>query len=443
MTMAWAPLETMSRTAVEQMALSLAAGSVIAACAWTLLRLAPRRDSASRFALWFAALLAIALLPVAGAVWHSPAGPGAGDATPALITVPASWANLVFAVWAAIASLALLRVSVGLWQLRRLRRNCAEIAPEALGSEAAEVMACAGRPVKLCTSAAVRVPTAIGFGDPAVILPRWLLAEIPADELKQVILHELAHLERRDDWTNLVQKVVRALLFFHPVVWWIESRLSLEREMACDDAVLARTARPWQYAECLARLAEKSLGRRGAELAQAAVSRVRQTSLRVAQILDGARPQPGRAWTLAGMLVVLAAGITGLSAGRSQHWIAFSSDAPEAMATAAVVPVAYRPALATTVQPVKVAAAPNTGAGSLQAAARPATVPVRSAPSRDALVLARNVRARNAGADVGFVLTIFTQESTATSQGWKVEMWHITVWVPEVPPAKQVPQKST
>jgi hypothetical protein len=71
----------------------------------------------------------------------------------------------------------------------------------------------------------------------------------------------------------------------------MEARISLEREMACDDAVLAETSSPRAYAECLATLTEKSLLRRSAALAQAAVNRIRQTTLRVAQILDANRPQ--------------------------------------------------------------------------------------------------------------------------------------------------------
>jgi hypothetical protein len=127
-----------------------------------------------------------------------------------------------------------------------------------------------------------------------VVLPSWLLEELPAAELKQLVLHELAHLRRWDDWTNLAQQIVKALLFFHPAVWWIESRVSLEREMACDDAVVAETANPRAYAECLARLAEKSMIRRSLALAQAALGRIRQTSSRVAQLLRRDRPVASR-----------------------------------------------------------------------------------------------------------------------------------------------------
>ncbi|HTF44690.1 MAG TPA: hypothetical protein VK641_12360, partial [Terriglobales bacterium] len=95
--------------------------------------------------------------------------------------------------------------------------------------------------------------------------------------------------------------------------WWIEGKLSLEREMACDDAVLAETANPRAYARCLVSVAEKTLVRRGLAMAQAAVSRVRQTSQRVAQILDVNRPQATRIWKPAlGMVAAFAMVCVGL-----------------------------------------------------------------------------------------------------------------------------------
>jgi hypothetical protein len=165
--------------------------------------------------------------------------------------------------------------------------------------------------VSLCTSDRVQVPAAIGLVDPVVVIPTWMMDEVSSDELKQILLHELAHLRRRDDWTNLAQQVVKALFFFHPAVWWIEKKISLEREMACDDAVIAETARPRAYAECLQRMAEKTLVRRTLALAQAAFGRVRQTSMRVARILDASRPrEKAQLWKaavpLAGFMVFCA-----------------------------------------------------------------------------------------------------------------------------------------
>jgi len=139
-------------------------------------------------------------------------------------------------------------------------------------------------------------------------------------------MHELAHLQRRNDWTNLAQKTLKALLCFHPAAWWIESRLSLEREMACDEAVLATTASPNAYAHCLVSMAEKSFGRRAAALTQAAVNRTRQTSLRVAHILHFDAPKKRSAWALAATASVLFALVVGVSAVHAPTLIGFRDD---------------------------------------------------------------------------------------------------------------------
>ena len=122
------------------------------------------------------------------------------------------------------------------------------------------------------------------------------VATAVAEEINVVLLHELAHLRRWDDWTNLAQKIVKAVFFFHPAVWWIESRLTLEREMACDDMVLAQTASPRAYASSLISFAEKLHNVRGLSLAQALVSRMRDMSLRVAHILDEKQPSRTGLW---------------------------------------------------------------------------------------------------------------------------------------------------
>jgi beta-lactamase regulating signal transducer with metallopeptidase domain len=232
------------------------------------------------------ALLAIAALP------FIPSLSGSGNVTQGMhsgVTLPASWAVVIFAVWALIATLAATRVLFGLWKLRVLRNNCVVITTSGLDPALLSVVEqfATRRRMTICRSADTRVPTAIGFFKPIVVIPEWALQELPAEDLKIILLHEFAHLGRWDDWTNLAQKLVRTIFFFHPAVWWIEKRLSLEREMACDDVVLAETQNPRAYAECLVSLAEKSLIRRGLAMAQAVISHARETSVRLARILDG------------------------------------------------------------------------------------------------------------------------------------------------------------
>ena len=267
-------------------------GIVIALLAWAVLRLSGRTGSVTRFAVWFSTLLAIAALPVAGVIGRNNISSDLITSRSGL-TLPHTWALYLFVVWAGIALLALLKVAVGL-----LRLIPAPPVVHVLDREAAWTLRCSRRygiatasgPWSLCTSDSLNVPAAIGFFKPAMVFPTWAMAELSVAELNSILLHELAHLARWDDWTNLTQKILRAVFFFHPAVWWIDSRLSLEREMACDDIVLARTANPRAYAECLVSLTEKGLLHRGFQLIQAAISRVHQTTLRVTQILDSKRP---------------------------------------------------------------------------------------------------------------------------------------------------------
>jgi len=283
---------------------SLVEGSVIAALGGVVLRTTPRQNAAARFAVWFSTLLAIAGLPLIAA--STPHRVLSGALARPAVTVPESWALYLFAAWALIASYSLVRVAGAMWHLRALRKSCIPIESSELDPIVQETLRRyrVNRAVEFCASEQVKVPTAIGLMNPAVVIPTWVMHELAPPELNQILLHELAHLRRRDDWTNLIQQVVKALFFFHPAVWWIEQKIALEREMACDDAVLAETDSPRAYAECLVNLAERSFVRRSLALAQAALGRVRQTSQRIAEILDVNRAKESSgAWKPAVSLV--------------------------------------------------------------------------------------------------------------------------------------------
>jgi beta-lactamase regulating signal transducer with metallopeptidase domain len=249
------------------------------------------------------------------------------SAAPAVV-VPESWALYLFSAWAVIATLLLTRVTRSVWHLHQFGNACVPLDAASINPLVADTLKRkqTGRKVVLCTSERVRVPTALGLLRPAIVIPRWVLEELSAAELNQVVLHELAHLRRWDDWTNLAQQIVKALFFFHPAVWWIEKKIALEREMACDDAVLAETASPREYAECLAHLAEMSFVQRGIALAQALVGRIGQTSHRVAQILDVNRPKGNtRSWKPAISAVVSAGVLCSVWAARGPELVGFEN----------------------------------------------------------------------------------------------------------------------
>jgi beta-lactamase regulating signal transducer with metallopeptidase domain len=269
----------------EQMINSVWLGAIIVGLVWLLLRAFSSRDPKARFVVWLLALFTVVALPLFGGM--TPAGPSAVLRAPHL-SLPALWAEYALIVWACVSLIGITRIAVGLLRLGTLRRHCQELSIAALPAEAQDVLRnfVGLRHVQVLLSTEVKAPTAIGFFRPAVLLPRWSLSDLSGPELRAVLLHELGHIRRWDDWTNLLQKLARAVFFFHPAVWWIDSKLCLEREIACDDLVLAHTGDSRSYAECLISLAEKSMRHRSMALAVAAVGRMRQMARRLSLILD-------------------------------------------------------------------------------------------------------------------------------------------------------------
>jgi beta-lactamase regulating signal transducer with metallopeptidase domain len=463
--MNWLSVQTVAEISVERILNALPEGLLIAFFAWALLRVLRKQNSGTRFAVWFLALIAVAALPVCGGFRFGLFG-GAGI-RPA-ISVPSHWALFVFAFWVAGSSIAIARLLTGLWRLRKLRQSCtpiiaADLDPwvqktvEAIGASKLSKSR-SSKSITVATSDQVRVPAAIGFWNRTIVLPAWALRELPPHDLSVILLHEFAHLRRGDDWTNLIQKIVRALFFFHPAVWWIENRLSVEREMACDDAVLAETANPLGYATCLISLLEKSLAQRGWSMAQAAVHRAHEASLRLSQILDAHRPVATRVWKPALGMVGAFSMVCLMALPRLPQFVAFDRGGmvnhsdylysaaipPTSLPTsvniksAAVVPASFRmgessasgSSLATS---LKVVSAPVRAHRITQRALTPA----RKLAARPNLPQLREVM-QNAGAsrkNEPEVRALFFIETTRyvidDSAVWSVQVWRVTLLSPD------------
>jgi beta-lactamase regulating signal transducer with metallopeptidase domain len=137
------------------------------------------------------------------------------------------------------------------------KRNAVEAAPE--WQRAAARLAHAlelRRIVRMLESAAVEVPTVIGWLRPVVLLPAATLTGLSTEQMEMILAHELAHIRRNDFFVNLMQAVVETLLFYHPAVWWISNRIRVERENCCDDVAVAVSGKPLVYARALTRLEE-------------------------------------------------------------------------------------------------------------------------------------------------------------------------------------------
>jgi beta-lactamase regulating signal transducer with metallopeptidase domain len=193
-------------------------------------------------------------------------------------------------LWVFLSFVMLIRLAGGYWALRRLKSGAT---PAPKDWQVALHRLCAGNAVRrqprLLVSSTAAAPMSLGFLDPAIVIPRAFLDALSHSELEHIVLHELAHLRRRDDWTNLAQKFIEALLPIQPALYWIGHRISLEREIACDDWVIAATGNAKPYAASLTKVAELSQWERAGILAAGAAGDRSQLFLRVHHMLHRTR----------------------------------------------------------------------------------------------------------------------------------------------------------
>ena len=203
---------------------------------------------------------------------------------------PGRWILVVFGVWLLGALVLLMRVVRGCLYVRRLKRQSTPLPPAYQRRLDAWRRAYGlRRPVRIAGVENLATPVAVGLRHPMILTPVALLHQLTDEEFDQVMLHELAHVQRRDDWTNLFQKLAEAVLFFHPAVPWIGRQMEREREMACDDWVVSLTRRPRSYASCLARLVELNVRARAVLVAPGMATRKGHLFERVRRLLDQGR----------------------------------------------------------------------------------------------------------------------------------------------------------
>ena len=193
-------------------------------------------------------------------------------------------------MWVLLSLAMLARLGWGYRELRRLKSG-ATAAPEEMQLWLRGLCASHGvrRNVRLLVSGQIPAPISLGFLDPSVLIPQELLDALSDSELEHIVLHELSHLKRWDDWTNLAQRFIEAVLPIQPAIYWIGRGMSLEREMACDDWVIAATGTARRYASSLVKVAELSRWEDAGILAAGAGGNRSQLLRRVHHALDRTR----------------------------------------------------------------------------------------------------------------------------------------------------------
>lgn len=313
-------VESVSRLVATSFVSGLWQGLVLAAGVGICLRLVPRTTAAVRFAIWTAVFAVLAVLPMLHACAVRTGGEIAGRG--AMVQVDVRWSFAIAALWMIVSLVRGAQLAMSAVRLRGIWKRAVPVE----GSEA--LLSAAGfRGVEICTSSDVDRPSVIGFFSPRILLPEQLFARLTTAEFGQIVLHELGHLRRWDDWINLLQKLSLVVVPLNPVLIWIERRLCLERELACDDDVLRLTKAPKAYATCLTNLAEHRLGRRAAALSLGAWERQSELVRRVHSILRGGQGM-GRMQARVVLSVVVAALLGGSAElARCPQLVSFSQTA--------------------------------------------------------------------------------------------------------------------
>ena len=104
-------------------------------------------------------------------------------------------------------------------------------------------------PIRSLITPGTAEPGIVGFLRPVLILPDQFIEHLTPRQLGAILTHELCHAPRRDNLFAAVHMAVEAIFWFHPLVWWVGSRLVEERELACDEEVLRMGCEPTDYLE--------------------------------------------------------------------------------------------------------------------------------------------------------------------------------------------------
>ncbi len=161
-------------------------------------------------------------------------------------------------------------------------------------------------PARVCLSEKIREAIVVGLWRPLVLVPASWLTEMPPEVLEAVIAHELAHIKRWDLWVNLLQRLVEMFLFYHPAVWWLSRRVSLEREMCTDELAVAVTNQRVAYATALEQLGRMRLGQSAPQFGASIGNRRTLLLNRVGNILGlSASHKKARWWPVALMTLAV------------------------------------------------------------------------------------------------------------------------------------------
>jgi hypothetical protein len=188
-------------------------------------------------------------------------------AAPAARTTPGYgatdyWMHLLVALWALSVAIGMGRTVISVWRVRGMQCRFQTLSDPGAIDLIQRLAARLGYTGSFSVRAGeeIAAPLLTGFVKPVLLLPLALTNQLTLEETETVLLHELAHLRRYDQWFNLLQCAVEVVFYYHPAVHWISARVRQEREYCCDDLVLAHGPGGLPYARALLHYGERSSG---------------------------------------------------------------------------------------------------------------------------------------------------------------------------------------
>jgi len=236
-------------------------GGLVATASFVMLLALTRARANVRYLLCWAATLLVVVLPLLSRLHDAAIAATALPAlkSPTMVALPDAWwtsSLLMLAAWMIWIVVHGIRFASAIGAVRRARARSRPF-PAHLESSLPHWarLRGTGRGATLVVSDSVPTAAVLGWGPPVIAVSPSIVTRLDAHELDRILIHEWAHVQRRDDLVYIPQLVVRAIGGWHPALWWLDRRLHVEREIACDEMAVAIAGSPKSYAECLLKLA--------------------------------------------------------------------------------------------------------------------------------------------------------------------------------------------
>lgn len=192
----------------------------------------------------------------------SPSIPEAGiDFSAQIIDFLNANSSAIVMIWFLIFSIKCLNIFSNLNHVYRIRNYRTQTPSEYWNDRVLELSSTLNikKHIVLLESQLVKVPSVTGFFKPIILIPVGLLSNLPQDQIEAILLHELAHIRRKDYFINLIQSFAEIIFFFNPGVLWLSSLLKEERENCCDDIAVQVTKSKSKFINALVSFQEYNM----------------------------------------------------------------------------------------------------------------------------------------------------------------------------------------